>query len=466
MTALYFSQWSYPHHLPADIPLSRITNIYFAFADIDTKTYSISFCDDNCLKNKINFPFQVLKSDVTDLEFKNISDNVNSEFYDSIEWVEVYRSNFQEFSLVKSQISEGLIGQLQQLKKINPRLKMSLSIGGSDSLKSFRTVTTSKKKMKKFVSSIATYVEELGFDGVDIDWEFPRTSNDAILLNKLVKSLYFEFIGGKNSIKKLITLAIPLDTEVLKNYDFNQMDQYVNYYNLMGYDISGKWSSRSGFQSQLYTDPNVIGYTISVDNSLKYLSGFIDKAKIVLGMPAYGTTFDTNKLYDQFKGCAKICLNDSQEEENSGYFADCNIDYHLLPPPGYIEVSNTEVGASYAYSDDSIENKGLIVYDTPEVARLKARYVINNGLAGGFWWDSKGDTLLRNTSRSLVYNFIDELGGVYRLNGQYPVPLDSAAGPNIVFSNGSVSNEGHTIGTCRNYMIYYLFLFHSLMLFI
>lgn len=464
IVALYFSQWSYPNHLPADIPLSRITNLYFAFANIDPQIYSINFGDGNFLKNKIDFPLQVLISDTQDLEYQNISENTNSECYNLIEWVNDYYSNFQKLSITNSQFSQGLLGQLQQLKKLNPRLRVSLSIGGSNTFKSFRAVTAYKENMKKFVLNVVTYVERLGFDGVDIDWEFPKTSNDSKMLARLIKNLYLEFT--RRNSEKLITLAIPLDTDVLKHFDFYAMDQYINYYNLMGYDITGKWSPRSGFQSQLYTDPNIIGYTISVDNSLKYLSKYINKKKVVLGMPAYGTTFDTNRMYDKFENCAKIDLENIQQDEDTDYYEECNIDYHFLPPPGYLEVSNTEIGAAYAYSDNSVENAGLIVYDTPEIARLKARYVIDNGLAGGFWWDSKGDTLIANTSRSLVYNFIDELGGIYVLSRDYPLSFNGGFDQNMIQSNGDMRYESRTSSTCRRYILLYLFLFHCLIIFI
>ena len=79
-----------------------------------------------------------------------------------------------------------------------------------------------------------------------------------------------------------------------------------------------------------------------------------------------------------------------------------------------------------------------MVYDTPAISRLKAQYVEKNGLGGGMWWDSKGDTLISNATRSLVYNFVDELGGIYKLSNQM-VPFNY----NGTLENGIVSTEVH-----------------------
>lgn len=467
ITALYFSEWSYPDHLPAEIPLSRITNIYYAFADIDSESYNIKLGSQNALSTEIEFPHTALISDSEDLRFKNLSTNVNSEYFDSLQWIEDYQKNILKLGTAGYEISQGIIGQLRQLKTINPRLNISLSIGGSDSTKKFRDITASTEDLERFVANIALNVEKIGFDGVDIDWEFPSTEHDTKMLLTLIRQLHAKLKKPEEGNRKLITLAVPLDTDVLKNFNFPEMDQYIDYYNLMGYDISGKWSSRSGFQSQLYTDKNIIGYTISVDNTVRYLNELIDKSKIILGMPAYGTTFNTNKLYEKFDGCANISISGVIDEGREDYNEECNIDYYHLPPAGFIEISDTEIGAAYAYSDKSNANQGLIVYDTPKIARLKARYVLDNDLAGGFWWDSKGDPLIRNMSRSLVYNFIDELGGVLQLDSECSKSVPEAMPVEVLFvSEEETAQINSANNISKTYFFIYLFLFHCLLIFI
>ena len=422
ITALYFTDWSYPGSAPLDIPLSHVTNIFFAFGGLNTHEYNIFWTNHSAdVSNRINLDLSTLIDDCNDLKNLSISENVNAEMYRNITWLDDYLSNANKFinsytKDVNRRKSQGLMGQLHQLKTINPRLKISLSLGGDGSGARFKSITKSKIAIKKFVANVAANLEAFGFDGIDIDWEFPETHKEKKYMLYLVEkfSQRFAKMEPDASKRKIISIALPLDLDTLEFYDLQNLDPYVSYYNLMGYDISGKWSTQSGYQSQLYPDPNVTGSTISVDTAVKYLSGYVDKSKILLGMPAYGRTFNTDKLYSKFTDCAT--LNRSLEHYSDNDPEDCMIQYIYLPPPGYTEVSNTEIGAAYAYISDDEEDKGIIVYDTPEIARLKARYVVDNGLGGGMWWDSHGDHLIKNTSRSLVYNFISELGGIYMLN--------------------------------------------------
>lgn len=410
ISALYYSDWSYEKQLPSDIPLSRITHLYYAFAGIDAGTANIQFDSTSDLNANIPFGKEILNDDFTDLTYLNVSNNVNSAFYQSIPWMEKYLNNLEHINL---NASCGLIGQLRQMREINPRLKISLAIGGANSGKLFKAITRSNKHMKQFAANIAANVEALGFDGVDFDWEFPGSPDDGSALNNIVEKLRTLFKKRNKNNAKLITVAIPLDRDVLKYYNLAQLEKNVDYFNLMGYDISGKWSQVSSFHSQLYTDTNILASSISVNNAVEYISAQVNSSKIILGMPTYGISFNAAALYEKFDGCAKIRIDSEDEDTEEDYKEECIIDYINLPPGGYVEVEDTEIGASYAYNKN--KKKGLVVYDTPKIARLKARYVLDKGLAGGMWWDSKGDPLLKNPSRSLVYNFVDELGGIYML---------------------------------------------------
>ena len=52
------------------------------------------------------------------------------------------------------------------------------------------------------------------------------------------------------------------------------------------------------------------------------------------------------------------------------------------------EVKTDGPGASYCYSAATRE---LVSFDTLQVAEEKARWIRQQGLGGGMWWDSSGD---------------------------------------------------------------------------
>lgn len=60
------------------------------------------------------------------------------------------------------------------LKQSNPALKVLLSIGGADTGKYFSPLVTSDSTMQSFAINAIDFVHLHNFDGLDIDWEFPK----------------------------------------------------------------------------------------------------------------------------------------------------------------------------------------------------------------------------------------------------------------------------------------------------
>lgn len=60
------------------------------------------------------------------------------------------------------------------LKLKKPSLKCFISIGGWDAGgKIFSDMAKSADKRKKFIDSVIKLMDKYGFDGVDVDWEYP-----------------------------------------------------------------------------------------------------------------------------------------------------------------------------------------------------------------------------------------------------------------------------------------------------
>lgn len=68
--------------------------------------------------------------------------------------------------------------------------------------------------------------------------------------------------------------------------------------------------------------------------------------------------------------------------------------------------SDTRLVASWSYSD---QNRTMISYDSPEMARLKAQYILDEGLGGAMWWEISGDKPSGN-NESLIDSVLDVFG--------------------------------------------------------
>src|SRR5688572_25877148 len=63
--------------------------------------------------------------------------------------------------------------KLSELKKINPDLKILISIGGWTWSKNFSDAVLTDTSTKNFANSCIDIVARFKLDGVDIDWEYP-----------------------------------------------------------------------------------------------------------------------------------------------------------------------------------------------------------------------------------------------------------------------------------------------------
>ncbi|KAK8095468.1 hypothetical protein PG999_013490 [Apiospora kogelbergensis] len=262
--AVYFTSWGTSgnnSYLPQELPVSELTHILYAFADIDangTVKSSDAFAD------------------------------VGKRYAHDPQGNRTLGHN-----------AYGAVKQLYLHKKYNRNLKTLLSVGGFDFSPKFVPVAADEGRRRVFAASAVKMMADYGFDGIDLDWEYPANAEQGqhfVLLLKACREALDKFsFQHRLPYRFLLTVATPAGPVNSHKLDLVGMDPYVDMWNLMAYDYTGSWDNTTGHQSNLYRSPRYPSATkLSTDDAVQYYESLgIQSSKILLGVPTYGRSFES-----------------------------------------------------------------------------------------------------------------------------------------------------------------------------
>lgn len=278
--------------------------------------------------------------------------------------------------------------QIASLKNENPDLKICLSfshtVANADNKQDggFSAMCKSEAGRRAFAEDCLAFLKKYNLDGVDLDWEFPGlswsgaacdpscdTDNYVLLVKQLRETLgtsYTISYAGYCSDKTSVSGGY-------RYVDIKGMDPYVDYVNIMAYDLDEAPHHHSALNdTRAYKDCN------RAVNA--YLSAGVSPDKLVLGLPFYGRhSFSTSPTAISYK---KILQLDRYQYRRNQWDDKASCPFVA-----------TMGGAFYCG------------YDNPRSIGLKGAWVREKGMLGLMYWEYDQDDA-KGTLRKAVWNAV------------------------------------------------------------
>jgi chitinase len=285
--------------------------------------------------------------------------------------------------------------KLNSLKKINPNLKVLISVGGGSRSRFFSDAVLTPTSRVLFTKSCIDMVRKYDLDGLDIDWEYPgqRGGNNNVFREVEDKRNFtLMWIELRKELDKLttqtgrkywLTGAFNVSKAYTDHVELSEVAKYMDFINLMTYDFSGP-NSTVGHHTNLY-NYGPLGPR-SADKGIRdYISMGVPPEKLLPGVAFYSRGVRSTTTKNNGLGEPRAQLPAGTTIPAGGY---SRLKDSVVNRNGYKRYWDNEARAPYLFNS---ENMNFITYDDEESTRLKARYAKTNNLAGVFFWQYFSD---------------------------------------------------------------------------
>lgn len=272
-----------------------------------------------------------------------------------------------------------------RLRRIHPEIKLLLSVGGWGA-DGFSQAARTQEGRERFARSSVQLMEKYGLDGIDIDWEYPGTALAGIeagpddrenftLLLKAIRSRL-------NALRPdgMLSIAAGGDTYYTKLTDMQEAAKYLDYVQLMTYDLQGGFQKVTGHHTSLYTSPgNLID--ACVDKAVRvFEAAGVPGEKLIIGAAFYSR---------EWKGVKNVGTGLGIEAETvGGYGPDYGeLTESFIKHHGFQRYWDEAAKAPYLFNGSE-----FISYEDKKSLACKVAYVKEKGLGGIMFWEHKCDS--------------------------------------------------------------------------
>ena len=272
------------------------------------------------------------------------------------------------------------IGEVDRIRRLNPKLKFVLSVGGWGA-GGFSVMSRTEEGRQAFARSVGDAVRTCGLDGIDIDWEYPCSDAAGIDCDPSDKENYTYLLQALRDVvgpDRIVSIAAGAGDYFVRNTEMDKVAQICDYVQIMTYDMNAV-EHTACHHTALY-DPEGreregnAAYAVRI-----FHEAGVPMEKIVIGAAFYSR---------MWKGVKPERGGLLQEAESLGLYG-----------PAYGDLIRDHLGKNgyEAHWDDTakapwlFDGSTFISYDDPASIREKCRFVKKMGLKGIMYWEHACD---------------------------------------------------------------------------
>ena len=384
---VYYGDWSIyagqNQFYPSMIDGSNITHLNFAFLDVDANG-ELVLCD--------------YDADFTRTAIPELSGNLSG------------------------MPNAGVITSMGILRQKYPNMRIGVSVGGWTRSGDFPALASTEAGRENFASKVTEFVHNVGFDFVDIDWEYPTdyrdpdpdgngvttdkgchgSEADTVNFTKLLQSLRNHLdaqsvIDGKYYE---LSAAMSASPRMMDKIEYKKVIDLLDFVNMMTYDLNGAWNSYTGHQTALYINEDAADFdampdsVFSIDTAVRQLKSYgltnTQMKKVVIGVAAY------TRGWSKAQGGGK-------DPQNPYLYAPATPD--VIGEDGKVAngcfgytkfMSEKASSLTYHFDDKAkaayyTDGNYFYTLDTPQSIGYKGQYVKDQGLGGLIMWMASQD---------------------------------------------------------------------------
>ncbi len=304
---------------------------------------------------------------------------------------------------------------LAALKQDHPDLKTVLSIGGWGA-GGFSDAALTPQSRTAFADESLELAA--GFDGVDLDWEFPVSGGPAELTHRPEDrrnaTLLARELRDRLGPARLLTAALPAGRlqsagryDPADSYELTAFVDVLDFVNLMTYDFGTGFSPIATFNAPLVEvaddplEPD-LRQSNNVTGAVDYYERHgVPRDKLVLGVPFYGRGFSVVSA-----GGQAGLFQPQVDTVSVGDWRDIARD--LLPDPDWQRHRHPVARSPWLYHPGT---RTFVSYEDAESIEERAAFAVRHGLRGTFTWHLAGDDDEHTLLAAMTRPFLDASAG-------------------------------------------------------